>query len=293
MTVTGIGSVPGTDVRDWATRISDQLPELPHVPELPQRGPGADMIGRTLGLLSEVAADFTAATTVTGWELTAATRDMRRARSWLGEDLDAVEQAWSGHRGLAKQQLAGPFTLAASVEYRGRRILADRGLVRELVQAWEAMVAAHRVALVKRVSANWLIQADEPLLPAVVAGTVRTTSGFSVYPALPVEMPSGADLLHCCARGLPWPRLRGLAGLLLDFGWHTLADDEPLAELSTKGTTIGFGVSGVPGSVRSVLDFFDRTGLVPTPALLTPPCGMVADYRPWVQMAHDLNERLA
>ena len=293
MTVTGIGSVQGTDVRDWATRISDQLPELPHVPELPQRGPGADMIGRTLGLLSEVAADFTAATTVTGWELTAATRDMRRARSWLGEDLDAVEQAWSGHRGLAKQQLAGPFTLAASVEYRGRRILADRGLVRELVQAWEAMVAAHRVALVKRVSATWLIQADEPLLPAVVAGTVRTTSGFSVYPALPVEMPSGADLLHCCARGLPWPRLRGLAGLLLDFGLHTLADDEPLAELSTKGTTIGFGVSGVPGGVRSVLDFFDRTGLVPTPALLTPPCGMVADYRPWVQMAHDLNERLA
>ena len=293
MTVTGIGSVQGTDVRDWATRISDQLPELPHVPELPQRGPGADMIGRTLGLLSEVAADFTAATTVTGWELTAATRDMRRARSWLGEDLDAVEQAWSGHRGLAKQQLAGPFTLAASVEYRGRRILADRGLVRELVQAWEAMVAAHRVALVKRVSATWLIQADEPLLPAVVAGTVRTTSGFSVYPALPVEMPSGADLIHCCARGLPWPRLRGLEGLLLDFGLLTLADDEPLAELSTKGTTIGFGVSGVPGSVRSVLDFFDRTGLVPTPALLTPPCGMVADYRPWVQMAHDLNERLA
>ena len=48
MTLTGVGSVPGTDVADWPTRISDQIPELPHVPELPQRGPGADMIGRTL-----------------------------------------------------------------------------------------------------------------------------------------------------------------------------------------------------------------------------------------------------
>lgn len=251
------------------------------------------MIGRTLGLLSEVAADFTAATTVTGWELTGATRDMRRARSWLGEDLDAVEQAWAGHRGLAKQQLAGPFTLAASVEYRGRRILADRGIVRDLVQAWELMADAHRSSLGKRVPATWLIQADEPLLPSVVAGTVRTTSGFSVYPALPVEMPRGADLLHCCASDLPWARMRGLSGLLFDLSLHSLADDEPLAQLSTGGTTIGFGVSAGPGSVRAVLDFYDRTGLAPAPMLVTPPCGMVADYRPWVQIGHDLNERLA
>lgn len=251
------------------------------------------MIGRTLGLLSEIAADFTAATTVTGWELTPATRDMRRARSLLGEDLDAVEQAWAGHRGLAKQQLAGPFTLAAMVEYKGRRLLADPGLVRELVQAWEVMVAAHRVTLARRLPATWLIQADEPLLPAVVAGTVRTASGFSVYPALPVELPRGADLLHCCAPGLPWPRLRGLDGLLFDLSQHTVADDEPLAQLSTTGTTLGFGVSGGAGSVRAVLDFFDRTGLAPAPLLLTPACGMVGDYRPWVQVGHDLNERLA
>jgi hypothetical protein len=291
--VTGIGSVPGIEVRDWATRISDQLPTLPHVPELPQRGPGADMIGRTLGILSEAAADFTASTTVTGWELTPATRDMRRARSLLGEDLDALEQAWAGHQGLAKQQLAGPFTLAASVEYKGRRLLADAGLVRELVQAWEVMVQAHRTLLARRVPATWLIQADEPLLPAVVAGTVRTTSGFSVYPALPVDLPRGVDLLHCCAPGLPWSRMRGLAGVLFDVSMTTVAEDELLAQLSTAGTTLGFGVSAGAGSVRTVLDFFDRTGLAPAPLLLTPPCGMVADYRPWIQLGQDLNERLA
>ncbi len=285
--------MPGTEVRDWPARISDQLPDLPHVPELPQRGPGADMIGRTLGLLSATAADFCAATTVTGWELTAATRDMRRARSLLAEDLDAVELAWTGYSGLAKQQVAGPYTLAAAVEYRGRRLLADPGLVRDLVTAWEAMVAEHRQSLSSRVAATWLIQADEPLLPAVVAGTVRTISGFSVYPSLSVSVPQGADLLHCCAPGLPWDRLQGLAGLLIDSSLSTLADDVPLAELSTRGTTLGFGVSPGAGSVRKVLDFYDRTGLTPQPMLITPPCGMVADYVPWQRIAEDLTERVS
>lgn len=274
-------------------RISDQLPDFPHVPELPERGPGADMIGRTLGQLSAVSSDFSAATTVTGWELTAATRDMRRARSLLSEDLDAVEQAWAGHRGLAKQQLAGPYTLAAAVEYKGRRLLADPGLVRELVQAWTVMAQAHQQALASRVPATWLIQMDEPSLPAVVAGTVRTSSGFSVYPSLSIELPQGAHLLHCCARGLPWQRLRGLDGLLIDYTLHQIADDEPLAELSTAGTTVGFGVSQRAGSVRDVLDFFDRTGLAPQQILVTPPCGMVSDYTPWQRIAENLRERVS
>ncbi len=293
VTVTGIGSVPGTEVRDWPTRISDQLPDLPHVPELPDRGPGADMIGRTLGQLSLVAADFSAATTVRGWELTGASRDMRRARSLLAEDLDAVEVAWAGHRGLAKQQFAGPYTLAAGVEYKGRRLLADPGLVREVCQAWDVMVAGQRQALAKRVAATWLIQCDEPSLPAVVAGTVRTTSGFSVYPALTVELPREADLLHCCAADLPWDRLVGVPGLSMDYALHRLLDDVPLATLSTKGTTIGFGVSQGLGSVRSVLNFYDRTGLAPEPLLITPPCGMVADYTPWGRIAENLTERVS
>lgn len=292
-TLTGIGSVPGTRVMDWVGRIADQLPEFPHVPELPERGPGADMIGRTLGLLSEVAPDFSAATTVTGWELTSSGRDMRRARALLGEDLDAVEQAWQGHTGAAKQQLAGPYTIAASVERKGRRLLADSGIVRDLVVAWQEMVALHRAELARRVPADWVLQMDEPSLPAVVAGSVRTISGMSAYPPLEPEVDLGADLLHCCAADVPLSRLRGIGGLLFDLSLHDQGVDDDLAELSTAGTVLGFGVSPVPGSVRSVLDFFDRTGLHPAPMLVTPPCGMVADYRPWRPLIDDLNERLS
>ena len=154
-------------------------------------------------------------------------------------------------------------------------------------------MAEHRQSLSSRVPATWLIQADEPLLPAVVAGTVRTVSGFSVYPSLSVSVPAGADLLHCCAPGLPWDRLQGLAGLLIDSSLSTLADDVPLAELSTRGTSLGFGVSPGAGRVRKVLDFYDRTGLTPQPLLITPPCGMVADYVPWRRIAEDLTERVS
>lgn len=292
VTLTGIGSVPGTDVTDWPTRISDQLPDFPHVPELPERGPGADMIGRTLGLLSQISADFSAATTVSGWELSAGTKDMRRARSMLAQDLDAVEQSWRGHTGLAKQQLAGPYTVAATVERHGRRLIADAGLVRELLEAFRQLVIEHRTQLQRRVPATWMIQLDEPLLPAVAVGRVRTTSGLSVLPAVEPDLDLGADLLHCCAPGIPWERLRGLAGVLLDQSQVETDDDESLAELSAAGLTLGFGVSPVKGSVRNVLDFFDRTGLAPSPLLVTPPCGMVGDYQPWRSLVEDLTERL-
>lgn len=293
VTVTGIGSVPGTVVTDWPARVADQLPDLPHVPELPERGPGADMIGRTLGLLSEISPDFRAATTVTGWELTAGTRDMRRARSVLAEDLDAVEQAWQGHTGLAKQQLAGPYTIAASVERKGRRLLADPGLMRDLVTAWREMAGRHRQDLHRRLAATWLLQMDEPALPAVIAGSVSSVSGLSAYPAVEPDLRIGADLIHCCAQAPPWARMRGFAGVLFDMSLLNAGDDEALAELSTGGTVLGFGVSQSPGTVRDVLDFFDRTGLAPEPLLLTPPCGMVADYRPWLRLAADLTERLS
>jgi hypothetical protein len=99
--------------------------------------------------------------------------------------------------------------------------------------------------------------------------------------------------VHCCAPGVPLSRVRGIDGWLFDLSLHPSGDDEALAELSTVGTSLGFGVSPGPGSVRGVLDFFDRTGLVPDRILVTPPCGMVADYRPWRPVVEALTERLS
>ena len=50
--------------------ILDELPDLPHLGELPDRGVGADMIGRTAGLLIALPVD----TTPRGWRLAVADR---------------------------------------------------------------------------------------------------------------------------------------------------------------------------------------------------------------------------
>ena len=55
---TGIGSLPGTDSQEWSRTIAGELPDFPHIPELPARGPGADLIGRTMALLADVAPDL-------------------------------------------------------------------------------------------------------------------------------------------------------------------------------------------------------------------------------------------
>ena len=51
-TSTGPGPMPGTDPREAARVVMGECHSLPFLPELPDRGPGADAIGRTLATLA-------------------------------------------------------------------------------------------------------------------------------------------------------------------------------------------------------------------------------------------------
>ena len=62
---TGIGSMPGDDIAEAVRIVLGELPDLPYLPELPARGAGATMIGRSLALV-ELDADLQPA----GWRLT-------------------------------------------------------------------------------------------------------------------------------------------------------------------------------------------------------------------------------
>jgi hypothetical protein len=106
---------------------------VPYLPELPARGPGADLIGRAAGLLVDLPVDLQPS----GWRLVDRPGvDLRRARDLLARDLDALEEVAEGYAGPLKVQVAGPWTLAATVERpRGDRVLADHGARRELAQA--------------------------------------------------------------------------------------------------------------------------------------------------------------
>lgn len=229
---TSVGSFPGTDVRETVRIIRGELPDFLHLPELPARGPGADLVGRTLAVLSGIDPGFSATTIPTGWRIDGAdTSVMRRGRSWLGEDLDALEEVTQGYTGPVKIQLCGPWTLAASVEGAGgERLVRDPGAVREIAEGLAEAARVHVADVQRRTpEAHPVLQWDEPLLPTVIAGRVRTASGLATYRSVDLPVVSRALTtvfaavetmcgVHCCARDAP-------VGLLVDSGAQFLSLD--------------------------------------------------------------------
>ena len=167
---TGIGSLPGTDIAEAQRVVLGELPELPYLPELPARGPGADLIGRTAGLLVELPVELYAGQ----WRVAARPgRELRRARDLMERDLDQLAEQAEGYTGPVKIQAAGPWTLAAALDLPiGGRLLRDPGAVRDLTGSLAEGLRAHVTEVRRRLpGATVLLQLDEPSLPAVLAGT--------------------------------------------------------------------------------------------------------------------------
>src|SRR3954454_4734566 len=137
----GVGSLPGTDPAEAMRLVFGELPDFAHLPELPGRGAGADMIGRSAALLVDLAVDLTPA----GWRLVPRSGiDQRRAREFLERDLDALTDVADGWTAPLKVQAAGPWTLASSLERtRGERAVLAPGARRDLAQSRGEGVAAH------------------------------------------------------------------------------------------------------------------------------------------------------
>lgn len=266
---TGIGSLPGTEIRESVALVVGELP-WPHLPELPARGPGSDLLGRGGALL----VDLPLETTVDGWRVAGRPgRDLRRARSRLAEDLDALEEGLAGYAGPLKVQVAGPLTLAASVETRsGHRSVSDPGARRDLALSLAEGVQAHVHDVARRLpGAQLSVQLDEPSLPAVLEGSLPTPSGLGRVPAVPgaeareligavVAAARAADaavLLHSCAALTPVPLLAGLAldGLSVDVSLPVDGGDDALAAWLDAGRLL------LAGAVPSL-------GPVPTAAVV-------------------------
>jgi hypothetical protein len=247
--------MPGTDPAEALRVVLGELPDLPFLPELPQRGPGADMIGRTAALL----VDMPVETTPAGWRLAgAAGRDLRRARSFLARDLDALEEIAAEYQGPFKIQVCGPMTLAATIELTNHNpALADPGAARDLAGSLAHGVAAHVADVAKRLpAARILVQFDEPALPAVLAGTVPTASGFGRLP--PADGPATQQVLgdvlgaapesfgimHCCGRAVPLPLIGGTGarGVSLDLSLLRRDEEDAVAELVEAGVGLLAGV---------------------------------------------------
>jgi len=180
---TGVGSMPGSDDAAYVEAVRTvlgELPDLPHLPELPGRGTAATMIGRALAIVSELGADLQPA----GWRLTDAPGvDQRRARSLLAQDLDRLEEQAQGYDGAFKVQVAGPWTLAATVEKpRGDKVLSDVGARRELAQALAEGLGDH-VADARRRLGSTRHQRPRLAYRDVASATNRLTLIAAVLPA--------------------------------------------------------------------------------------------------------------
>ncbi|WP_433239028.1 methionine synthase [Actinomadura nitritigenes] len=308
-TATGVGSYPGDDPAEALRIVLGELPELPHLPELPARGPGADLTGRTAGLL----VDMPVRVEPSGWRFSDRPgRDTVRSLDHLARDLDVLEEVAGGHDGPFKIQVCGPWTLASTIELRnGDRALKDPGAVRDLVASLAEGVAAHVADVRRRLpAAQVIVQLDEPGLPAALAGTVPTASGFARLRT--VEAPVAEDALrqvidaagaypvvHCCARNVPYALLRGAGAkaISVDLGLVPRRDDDAVGETIDAG--VGLFLGAVPGTdaalpslqatAAPVKELWRRLGFpaaqLGRQVVITPACGMAGASPRYVRAA--------
>jgi methionine synthase II (cobalamin-independent) len=319
---TGIGSWPGTTAREAAEIIVGELHSLPHLVELPARGVGADLIGRTGALLVDIGFDTVARAYRIAPGRSAV---LRRAVSWLNEDLDALEEAWE-KAGLresgrtVKVQAAGPITLAAQLELaNGHRAITDAGALRDLAGSLSEGLAAHKAEISRRLGAEVVVQLDEPLLPAAMMGRLTGVTSFS--PVNPVEEQVAAVLLdeciaalggevalHSCAADLPWKLLQRsqLQALSVDVSTLQAADLDGVGEFMESGRTVLLGV--VPGTAQqqrwtpanvaaAAASVTDRLGFPRTVLRerigITPVCGLAGATEEWARIAIGLAQKAA
>ncbi|TWH22790.1 cobalamin-independent methionine synthase catalytic subunit [Prauserella rugosa] len=319
---TGIGSMPGTDIAEAAAIVFGELPDLPYLPELPARGVGADLLGRSAGLLVDIAVDVVP----TGYRIAPRPgHHHRRAVDLMRWDIDAVTDA-AEHAGGApwavKTQVAGPWTFAAGIELaRGHRVLTDHGATKDVVESLLEGLAAHVAELAERTGSGVVVQFDEPLLPDVLAGALPTASGYGTVGAVPEpearellrraidrarELTGNPVLVHTCARRPPVALLRaaGADAIALD---ATLLAGAPgalldeIGEAWDAGVRLGMGlVPGQPPEVRPgldevarpALDLVDRLGfprsILVERAFVTPTCGLAGATGDWLRRALSL-----
>jgi hypothetical protein len=308
--------MPGTDPGEAVRVVFGELPDLPHLPELPGRGPGADLLGRGAAQLVDLHVDLQPA----GWRLVDRPGvDEQRTRGYLAHDLDALEEQARDWTGALKVQVAGPWTLAAGIERaRGERPVADPGARRDLAESLAEGVGAHLADLRRRVpGARLVVQVDEPTLRGVLSGRVPRVSGRGTI--APIEAPevvaglarvlsviadAGAlPIVHCCAARPPVGVMTaaGARGVSVDAGMIGVEDDEALGSAVEAGVALFLGLvpslgPGAPPSVRSLADparaLWRRLGFPPEQlaetVVVTPACGLAGASVGWMRTALQL-----
>lgn len=255
MIATGVGSLPGTDMRGALAAVAELFGQLIPLPELPGRGVEAGILGRGCAVLDDLPVDLGPG----GWRLADSSDGAhRRAGSWLRRDLDDLEETLAGAPATVKIGICGPLTLAVGLHLRhGECLLADEGALCEVTAGLASGMATLMGELRRRMpQVRWVVQLDEPSIGAVLGGRVPTQSGLHHWPAM--SWARATELTGVLVTGL-----EGLA----EVGWHSCAADIPLPDvpgpvlldLSRPGTRMLDAVAARMDAGRRV-----GLGVVPT-----------------------------
>lgn len=213
----------------------------PVLPELPDRGPGADATGRSAALLPGVAVDLQPH----GWRVSppgavGSGVDRRRAASFWREDAHRWADT-AGAQGVVGGRLAvrvrGPLSLLGGLWLPGgERVLVDHGARRDIAASYvEGLGEALPRLRADTGAARLGVVLDEPWAAAVLAGALPTASGYRTVRALPRDEARGLwrELLQTLTR------LPEVAHVWLAPGRRAVADTEGLPGSSALAALAG------------------------------------------------------
>lgn len=251
----GLGPWPGTDplaahlaVFDVVADVPAGVQGIPNLVHLPARGPIAGAVGRTLAMLE----DMPAGLEPHGWRLRAnPDADLRRARTTLRADVEALAIAAQGYAGPLVVPVVGPWSLASRLWLpRGERVLADPVAVRDLVESLVVGLREHVTDVQRRLpGVEPVVLVSEPALADVVLGAVPTFSGRARLAA--IEDAVVREALRRLVTGLGSLRIGTSSGGADDLRIQGVAP--PSADLPVRGAHPGLEtVLQVPADPVSV-----------------------------------------
>lgn len=293
VTATAPAPWPGTETAEAIRVIRGELgaPHLPFLPQLADRGVGADPVGRTAAVLVDLPVDVQPH----GWRLVDRPgRDYRRAVATLAADINLLADIAGAEEAPGpelKLSLRGPWSMAANLYlHNGERALLDAGARREIAASLAAGLAGHlSAAAVAARGARLVLEVEEPEITAVLAGTIPTSSGYRTLRAI------GEQEVRAAWRQLTdAARAAGAVEMVMS----TSAPEAP------AGTALDGGFDGIalpaagPGrlSVKQWEDVAEAVeagkriwlGIVPTadPQTALPPVTRLVDtvLRPWREL---------
>ena len=297
----GLGSMPGESPEAALSIICGEVPDVLHLPELPARGPGADLVGRTAALLTRIDKSFAIETTPSGWrQAPGMTAVMRSGLEWYRADCFALDLV-AASADWVKLQFCGPVTLAAAVEaHLGERLLSDTGALNEFAAGIAQLVTSEIAELRQRLPrCEVVVQVDEPGLAAAVDGTIPTRSGrgrirpLSIPTATRVEevvakairTANGEAWLHSCADRLPSEVATGSGYAAVSTPLSAVDRDvyERMAAYLESGNAWVVGLPGRTGA-RDVFQKFGEMGFseefVAHHTLVSHTCGLAFEVKP-------------